>query len=597
MYQQFKREPESPVIKEEVDEEWALVEDSFTYDDILPTDTDVFHCSEKSDSRVELEHNEHGLFRNWELPDIKYFCTHCALAFDNPSGFTAHLRSHNESELHTCTPSDETFPYALDKPWHTPSYNTEADLDRNETAIESKPSALTADWPFKERTDLSLCMDEPYGSHALLNCMKTPLLAEQPTGIIPSNTREKDEQRLTFALRVVSAKDTREADAILNAAFSEHASPEREGSNLKCTEPSALPLKTDDFDPGQEACEVMASISCSSSQRKLPHHQVLHCTARRRNDSTDCASPHASGSAHNRRNDGSRMRVKDHPSTLRTGCPPTQAAASSNGKHYTRSFFCPYCGEVFNHKSKFGCHVATHTSDRPYSCTVCARSFPHQNSLNGHYRIHASESIGNGQNRCTSKDKAARATDRTTSVLDSHLDSSGEGGDTEFHEVRALPAEGATGKSDAEHVLTAVKQENSFHSNLPEKSKEETKRQEVSPHGIVKVKEEVDTAPEEKARPRFPCPLCPRDFAQRGSQRDHVKRHFDGKSYHCHLCPQAFYYLSNLRRHVKRHSGEKAFQCEHCGNKFTRGGSLRYHLKNTHGLRPPEVTGSAKSVP
>ncbi|KAH6945970.1 hypothetical protein HPB50_010955 [Hyalomma asiaticum] len=496
-----------------------------------------------------------------------------------------------------CTPSTETFPYALNNPWHTPSYNTEADLDRNETAIESQPSALTADWPFKERTDLSLCMDEPYGSHALQNYMKTPLLTEQPTGIVPSHTRENDEQRLTFALHVVSAKDTREADAILTTAFSERASPESGGSSLKFTEPRVLPLKADDFDPGQEACEVLASMSRSSSQRKWPHHQILHRTARRLNESTDCARPHASGCAHNRRNDGIRMRVEDHPSTLRTGCPPTQPAASSNGKYTTRSFLCPYCGEVFYHKSTFGCHIAKHTSAKPYSCTVCARTFPHQNSLNGHYRIHASESLENRQNRCTGKDKAARATDSSTSVLDSHLDNSGEGGDTELHQARPLPAEGATDKSDAEHVLTAVKQENSFNSNLPEKPKQETKRQEASPHGIVKVKEEADAAPEEKARPRFSCPLCPRDFAQRGSQRDHVKRHFDRKSYHCHLCPQAFYYLSNLRRHVKRHSGEKEFQCEHCSNKFTRGGSLRYHLKNTHGLRPPEVTGSANSVP
>ncbi|XP_065297943.1 zinc finger protein 287-like [Dermacentor albipictus] len=307
------------------------------------------------------------------------------------------------------------------------------------------------------------------------------------------------------------------------------------------------------------------------------------------------------------------MHVKQERAVSRNARPPIQPVSSQKRKQPQEWFLCPHCGKEFNQKSTFGSHVATHSAVKPLPCTFFSHHLPHQNSLNGHCRIHAIESLVEPKSHCSNTHDAVETLNPNTFMLNSQRDHFRECTDAETAATCLVSAEGAAVAKHSQCILSqgegltfsatacpiaaakggkAVKEQDTFFGHLQRESKNE--RDTDTP---PQVKEKVEAVPEERPHRRFKCHLCPRDFAQRGSLRDHLKSHCGGKLYECHLCPQTFLYLSNMRRHVRHHSGEKEFQCGHCGRQYKRRDSLRYHMTRMHSSRLPADTCTSKSVP
>ncbi|KAK8768867.1 hypothetical protein V5799_014668 [Amblyomma americanum] len=252
---------------------------------------------------------------------------------------------------------------------------------------------------------------------------------------------------------------------------------------------------------------------------------------------------------------------------------------------------CPVCSASFTNKSTFGSHIATHCAAKPYRCNICLRGFPHKNSLNGHRWVHKMKAPPYKCNLChrafleqVALDEHLRGHVADEEQIDCAV-SNEPSVSEDIHslnyaktvQVTACPEFAAGGSSGATSPDPLSRQAlvGTTGEICPEDS------------DTTQVKNEAADVPVQPPKRRFSCHLCPKDFSQRGSLRDHLKTHSAGKSYECHLCPQKFSYLSNMRRHVRFHAGKKMFRCQLCGGQFTRMTGLRNHMGYAHGHSSP----------
>lgn len=56
-----------------------------------------------------------------------------------------------------------------------------------------------------------------------------------------------------------------------------------------------------------------------------------------------------------------------------------------------RTYWCPECDYVSNHKGHFRCHLTTHTDERPYTCPECEMGFNRKANLLRHKKSHSQE--------------------------------------------------------------------------------------------------------------------------------------------------------------------------------------------------------------
>ncbi|KAH7977871.1 hypothetical protein HPB49_003823 [Dermacentor silvarum] len=477
--------------------------------------------------------------------------------------------------------------------------------DCDEAVLESKPSIRCASGPATRSTDVCACSVKSSGSCTVPNCREIALQRKHLSDTLPYHIIENDALHLT---------------AILPNDHQETSCEGKKTSNRECIEDDGVPMKPYRSGYYQGVFGGVAVSARNSNIRKSPEDHIIHHPAGKRGGNVLAESnvhPCASSNSSNLGKHVHGTHVKEEPATSPDTRPPVQPVSSRKRKQPQKLFLCPHCGEEFSHKSTFGSHVATHSAAKPFPCTLCSRTFPHQNSLNGHCWIHTTESLVHQKSHCPDTHHEARAMNPSTFTQNSQRDHVPECTNTEAGPTCLVSTEGVAGENHSQRVLCqgeeptfsttasainaakggkSVKEQGSLLRHLAAKSRKE-KRPNTSPQDVYQVKGEVEAVPEEHPRRRFTCHLCPRDFAQRGSLRDHLRSHGGGKSYECHLCPQTFFYLSNLRRHVRCHSGEKRFVCGHCGCQFTRRGSLRYHMARTHCSLLPAATRRAKYVP
>ncbi|KAL1482079.1 hypothetical protein MTO96_015110 [Rhipicephalus appendiculatus] len=347
----------------------------------------------------------------------------------------AHLRGHQENELRMCTLCPESFQSTQDVRRHMLSHSTEQCSDRYEAVPESKPPTLYAHGPVTQSTDFCVCKGNSDVTCTLQDCPTKSLQGKQLN----------DAEHLNDG----SQGTTREAGAaFFDTSLGHAAGTGREGRNRECIEPGTVPLQPEDLDPHQGVFGVVAPSAPSGSPRESPRDHIVHLSARRRDDDEpgDSPCPYVSSDTYNLRDTARGTRVKEHPPAGPSGSVPMQPRASQTGSRTPKLLSCPHCGEMFNHKSTFGSHVATHSAAKPFSCAICLRTFPHQNSLNGHYWIHGMEGLVREQNKCARAGQASRAIDRSAVVQVHQLHNYSEGTDSELDATCPVSAEGAPGE-------------------------------------------------------------------------------------------------------------------------------------------------------
>ena len=65
----------------------------------------------------------------------------------------------------------------------------------------------------------------------------------------------------------------------------------------------------------------------------------------------------------------------------------------------------------------------------------------------------------------------------------------------------------------------------------------------------------------------------------RGTYRQHYKRHLGEKKHVCEHCGKSFVITSDLKKHIRTHTGEKPYKCSTCDQQFSDGSSLVRHEK------------------
>lgn len=103
---------------------------------------------------------------------------------------------------------------------------------------------------------------------------------------------------------------------------------------------------------------------------------------------------------------------------------------------------------------------------------------------------------------------------------------------------------------------------------------------------------------EERARSKFSCDFCQRDFKHRAHLLNHIQSLHNKetkqeiieeeklKKHSCQFCGKSFTMSSTLKDHIRTHTGEKPFLCSTCGRGFSQKANLKEHMRRHQGLKP-----------
>lgn len=82
------------------------------------------------------------------------------------------------------------------------------------------------------------------------------------------------------------------------------------------------------------------------------------------------------------------------------------------------------------------------------------------------------------------------------------------------------------------------------------------------------------------------CPVCGKQFNDRGYLSSHMKIHRNAKEYRCEYCSKGFNQRVAYNMHRRIHTGHRPHQCEVCGKSFSRRMLLKQHMRIHTGERP-----------
>lgn len=93
----------------------------------------------------------------------------------------------------------------------------------------------------------------------------------------------------------------------------------------------------------------------------------------------------------------------------------------------------------------------------------------------------------------------------------------------------------------------------------------------------------------------YPCDICARSFANKGTRDDHRRTHTGERPYMCHTCGKAFATANSIYIHRRTHSDYFGHHCTTCSKKFRRRQQLTHHLRTHTGEKPHACDVCGKS--
>ena len=100
----------------------------------------------------------------------------------------------------------------------------------------------------------------------------------------------------------------------------------------------------------------------------------------------------------------------------------------------------------------------------------------------------------------------------------------------------------------------------------------------------------------EESQQSFQRPVCNRTFNHKGNFKEHCSTHTDDKPYQCDLCGKSFRTKWKLERHYGTHEGEKPYKCKKCVLSFALKYQLEEHERTRHGQKSTSKTGHKCSL-
>ncbi|XP_035711252.1 zinc finger protein 184-like [Folsomia candida] len=198
---------------------------------------------------------------------------------------------------------------------------------------------------------------------------------------------------------------------------------------------------------------------------------------------------------------------------------------------------CPQCGKIFKTGFELRKHVITHDPDAKVKCQICRKTYKNPVSLKHHVSlIHT--------NRVRFPCPTCRQTFAELSYLQRH--------EATVHAAEPRPC-------------------------LPCKFErcEKTYLDKAALRSHVKMEHSDNPV-------RFPCPLCGREFKQRGSLRTHIAIHTTEKTYKCTTCGRSFATLVCMKNHEDTHKDKSTrplIPCHHCNKKFLSKTAMLNHIR------------------
>ncbi|KAL1777495.1 zinc finger protein 398 [Sigmodon hispidus] len=93
----------------------------------------------------------------------------------------------------------------------------------------------------------------------------------------------------------------------------------------------------------------------------------------------------------------------------------------------------------------------------------------------------------------------------------------------------------------------------------------------------------------------FPCPDCPKRFADQARLTSHRRAHASERPFRCPQCGRSFSLKISLLLHQRGHAQERPFSCPQCGIDFNGHSALIRHQMIHTGERPYPCTDCSKS--
>lgn len=225
----------------------------------------------------------------------------------------------------------------------------------------------------------------------------------------------------------------------------------------------------------------------------------------------------------------------------------------------TKSYDCPVCFRVFNHRRNHERHIEVHSGENSVKCEYCGADFKNRRTCTSHQDLHF---INNGLFKCLHCSNEYTNKDHLLSHCTSVRN-------------KAFLDETVDDKSTFEDDYISEEENKPIVTDLVDSIKIEA---------VAETSSKFPGSSENK-NTNSKCTICYKEFsfASKHSEsylRKHMSRVHKSSTFPCKFCPATFDYLWYSKKHEKCHVlSDGTYKCFACNETYIYGAELRKHSK------------------